>query len=229
MSAPEIGILHQTVTGSQLLGLPGILNDWHLPGGSKPEICSPEETHSTPETVLSRHTWETEWWGPGRWLRHMAHLGQCAWQAPDHLSCSNLGRGQNACPTEFVPLWNAREPEPEQLRPGKCMKCRAHFWQYPCRTTWSLSSVEWESTSRHELGQTQCGPYTASTLHTRHWYLLAVFFPPHNTTEKVSLNKWPTSPPCVRAEIRYWKDLQTEEAKINKEEGTSLEVTGAKD
>ena len=30
--------------------------------------------------------------------------------------------------------------------------------------------------------------------------------------------------PCVRAEIRHQRDLQTEEAKINKEEGTALEA-----
>ena len=49
------------------------------------------------------------------------------------------------------------------------------------------------------------------------------------TTEQVSLNKWSPSPPFVRTEIRYGRDLQTEEAKINKEEGTSLEVTGVTD
>jgi len=52
---------------------------------------------------------------------------------------------------------------------------------------------------------------------------------PHNTAEQVSLNEWPPSPPCVRAEIRHRRDLQTEDAKINKEGGTALEVTGATD
>ena len=82
---------------------------------------------------------------------------------------------------------------------------------------------------RHELGQTQCGPYTASTPHTCQGYLFAVFHPPQSTTEQVSLNKRPPSPPCVRAEISHLRDLPTEEAKINKEEGTALKVIGATD
>ena len=45
----------------------------------------------------------------------------------------------------------------------------------------------------------------------------------------MSLNKLSPSPSCVRLEVRYGTDLQTEEAKINKEEGMALEVTGAKD
>ena len=82
--------------------------------------------------------------------------------------------------------------------------------------------------THRELEQSQCGPHTASTPHTRQWYLFAMFLPPHSTIEQVSLNKWPPSSPCVKVEIRHWRDLQTEEAKINKE-GTALEVTGATD
>ena len=48
--------------------------------------------------------------------------GDCARQTPNHLSCSDLGRAQNACPTKSVPLWSTQEPEPEQLRPGKYMQ-----------------------------------------------------------------------------------------------------------
>ena len=85
--------------------------------------------------------------------RHMAHLRQiscCAprklssWdegvdkmhhtpgesaltQAPVYLSCLDLGRAKKAGPTESVPLWSTQEPEPEQLRPGKCMQPRACF------------------------------------------------------------------------------------------------------
>ena len=79
-------------------------------------------------------------------IKTMAHLGQCTCQAPGHLSCSDLGRAQNASPTESVPLWSTWEPEPEQLRPGKCMKLGARFGQFPCRATWSLSSVDRETT-----------------------------------------------------------------------------------
>ena len=49
-------------------------------------------------------------------------------------------------------------------------------------------------------------------------YLFAVFLPPHNTAEQMSLNKWPPLPPYVRVEIRHWRDLQTEEVKIKKRE-----------
>ena len=42
----------------------------------------------------------------------------CARQAPGRLSCSDLGRAQNAGPTESVPLWSTREPEPEWCRSG---------------------------------------------------------------------------------------------------------------
>ena len=106
------------------------------------------------------------------------------------------------------------------------MKCRAHLGQCPCRTHWSLSCVDSGSTCRLGLWQTQCGPSTASTPHTCQQYLFAVSLPPHNTTEQVSLNKWPPLSPCFREEIRHWRDLQTEEAKINKGR-TAMEVTVA--
>ena len=37
-----------------------------------------------------------------------------------HLSCSDLGRAQNAAPTESAPLRTTRVPEPERLGPGRC-------------------------------------------------------------------------------------------------------------
>ena len=165
--------------------------------------------------------------GPGRWLRYMVHLGQCTCQEHGHLSCSDLGRAQNAHSIEYVPLQSTREPE--WLRPGKCRKHKACLGQCSCRAPWSLSSVDPGSTRHLELGQTQCGPYTVNTPNTCQWCLFAMSLPPHNTTEQVSLSKWPPSPPGVRTEIRQWRDLQKEEAKINKEEGTALEVTGATD
>ena len=117
-----------------------------------------EDIRNTREGAFVAHP-ETEQLGPGRWLRCTAHLGQCARHAPSCLSCLDLGRAQNTHPTECVLLWSTREPEPEQLRPGKYMKHRACFGQCPCRAPWSLSSVDRESTRHLELGQTQCGPY----------------------------------------------------------------------
>ena len=134
-------------------------------------------------------------------------------------------RHKTHSPSGSVPLQST--PEPEQPRPGKCTKCRAHLGQCPCRAPWSLSRVDPGSTRRLGLRQTQCGPSTASTPHTGQWCLFAVSLPPHNTTKQVSLNKWPPSPPCIRAEIRHGRELKTEEVKINKEGGTTMEVTSA--
>ena len=92
-----------------------------------------------------------------------------------------------------------------QLRRGKCTQLQPA----PCRATWSLSSVDGESTHR-EQGQTQCGRNTASIPHTRQWHLSAVPLPPHSTTEQANLSKRPPPPTCVRAEIRHCRDLQTE-------------------
>ena len=52
-------------------------------------------------------------------------------QTPHHLSCSDLGRAQNAGPTESASLRTTRVPEPEQLRPGRCMQPRAGFGRFP--------------------------------------------------------------------------------------------------
>ena len=160
-----------------------------------------DKTHRPAGRVSSPSTWSPELLGPGKGTKHG--------------------------PTKFVLLWSTQEPEPEWLRPVKCMQPRAHFRQFPYRATWSLSSVDWEST--HAVSGDKCGSDTVSTPHTHQWYLLAVFLPPQSITEQVSLNIWPPLPPCVRAEIRHWRDLQTEEAKINKEEGTALEVTRVTD
>ena len=56
--------------------------------------------------------------------------GICTHQAPGHLSCSDLGRAQNAGPTESVHLWSTQEPQPEQFRPGKCRQPRARLRQF---------------------------------------------------------------------------------------------------
>ena len=46
-------------------------------------------------------TQESELPGPGRWLRCIAHLGQCTHWEPGRLSFSDLGRAQDACPTHW--------------------------------------------------------------------------------------------------------------------------------
>ena len=114
---------------------------------------APQRRHGTPKTVLSQCTWETEQPGLGRWLRCTDRLRQCARKAAGRLSCSNLGKAQNAHPTKSVPLWSTREPEPEWLRPGKCMKCWVCSGQHPCRANWSLSNVHRESTRSMSWGK----------------------------------------------------------------------------
>ena len=149
-------------------------------------------------------------------------------QASGRLSCSNLGRAQNAGPTKVVLLWSTQEPEPERLRPAKCTQPRALFRQFPCRATWSLSSVDRESTHTWAEANPMWPRHCKHSPHMPVIFVCSVL-PPRTTTEQVSPNKWPPSTPCVRVKVRYWRDLQTEEAKVNKEEGTTLEVTGATD
>ena len=59
-------------------------------------------------------------------------IGRSDWarQTPHHLSCSDLGRAQNAGPVESAPLRATRVPEPERLRPGRCMQPRAGLRQF---------------------------------------------------------------------------------------------------
>jgi len=74
-------------------------------------------------------------WDGGGNQTHPSPGGDCTYQAPGHLSCSDLGRAQNTGPTESAPLGSTQEPEPEQLRPGNCTQPRAHLRQFPGRAT----------------------------------------------------------------------------------------------
>ena len=53
-----------------------------------------------------------------------------AHQTPHHRSCSELGRAQNAGPMESAPLRTTWVPEPERLRPGRCMQPRAGLGRF---------------------------------------------------------------------------------------------------
>ena len=55
----------------------------------------------------------------------------CAHQTPHHLSCLDLGRAQNAGPTESAPLRTTWEPEPERLRPERCRQPRVSLRWFP--------------------------------------------------------------------------------------------------
>ena len=136
----------------------------------------------------------------------------CTRQTPDILG---PGRPNRICTSEGY-----LSAEPERLRPGRCMRLRASLRRFPVeqRRAWALCTA---SRSR---------PSGAEKL----WAHASVICLQHPSLPTVWLNKCtlkkkkcpPLPPLCVRAEIRHWRDQQTEEAKT---EGTTLEVTGAID
>ena len=85
-----------------------------------------------------------------------------AHQTPHHSSCSELGRAQNAGPMESTPLRTTRVPEPERLRPGRCMQPRAGLGGFPEENLEPELCGQGEHT-RNGQGQAQCGRDTAST------------------------------------------------------------------
>ena len=133
--------------------------DIHQEGHS--QTSAPQRRHTA---HLRRHAHCTprkpSSWDGGGDKMHPPTEGDCAHQAPGHLSCLDLGRAQNTRPKDSAPLWSTSEPEPEQLRPGKCTQPRACLRQFPCRATWNLSSVDWESTHAVSGGK----PSAAETL-----------------------------------------------------------------
>ena len=202
---------------------------------------------SAPETAFSTKLWASSQlltmssWDPGQLTstRSVTAWDQLPRGDTWHNQDSALSKYPVACaaqaweghkmhsPSGSVSLQSTQEPE--QLRPGKCMKHRDHLGQCSCRAPWSLSSVDPGSTCHLDLWQTKCDPSTVSTPHICQQCLFPMSLHPHNTTEQVSLNKWPASSPCVKVETRHWRALQTEEDKINKEGRTALEVTGKTD
>ena len=221
ISTPDTMSSTKLWAGSHLLiCLPGILNGWQLPGLSQPEISIPDETHSTPGTVLSWCTWEPEWWGPGIWVRCTAHMGECACQTLVPWAVrTREGHRMHSQPRP-VP-WQSSQ-EPERLRSGKCMKCSA---------AWDRAVAEHPGDqavyTRDMYATLDCGkpsvvrPLSVLPIHASGICLHAPRYPQHSWTSESILNKWPHLPLCVRVKIRHWSDLQTQEAKTNKEGGTA--------
>ena len=141
--------------------------------------------------------------GTGEVFKMLSLPGQWACQAPGHLSSSDLGRAQNTFLAESVP-WQSTW-EPKWLR-------EVHETQGPLGTVPLQSTLEPEQSRpvKHMLlwvvANPVC-PYTVSTPHTCQWYFFAVFLPPHNTTEQVSLNKWPPSSPLCQGRNYTLKKL----------------------
>ena len=158
----------------------------------------------------------------------IAHLRWCSRAVPGKQSTRDQRGDEEAWPTwdsalaKHLVTWAARtwEGHKTHAQPSLCS------FRLPKNLSgldlgsapWRLGSVDPGSTHHLELGQTQCGPYTASIPQTYQRYFFAVSLPPHKTTEQVSLNKWPPSPPWVRVENRHWRHLKKEEAKMKKRE-----------
>ena len=164
---------------------------------------------------------------PENWVAGMGEVISCsdhAHQTPHHMSCSDLGRAQHIGPTESAPLRITWVPEPEWLRPGRCMQPRAGLGRFPVEHPRAWACVGREGTCTVSRGQAQCGWDTAST---HQCYLFAASLTPHSVTEQVSLKKVSTTAHLVSGQKSlHWRDQKTEEAKT---EGTALEVTGTID
>ena len=165
--------------------------------------CTPRKLNSRDrggdksQQPRSPNTWSPELLGPGKGTKCRPNWVCASEELPKYLNLSGLDLGSAYNPGPASDSSQQSNLEPKQCRQGKHTRC------------------EW--------GQTQCGWDTEST---RQCYLFAVSLAPHSMTEQVSLKKCPLTPPCARAEIRHWRNQQTEEAKT---EGPSLEVTGAID
>ena len=122
-----------------------------------------------------------------------------------HLSCSDLGRAQNAGPTESASLRTTRVPDLRSLDlGGACSPGLASDGSW-----WSNLEPEQcgqGGYTRREQGQAQCGRGTAST---RQCYLFAASLPPHSTTDQVSLKKVSITTPFVSG----WKSDTEETSK----------------
>ena len=107
ISVPETVSSTKLWAGSQLLTSPSWDPGWLVSASSVTAWGQlPRGDTRTPGTVLSQHTLETERRGPDRWVRCMAHLEQCACQAPAHLSCSDC-EGHKTSGLYLGSAWNA--------------------------------------------------------------------------------------------------------------------------
>ena len=135
---------------------------------------------------------------------------------------------------------------PELLGPGKGTKCRPSlacaFEEYPSARTWAACNPGPASDSSPQ--QPRAWAVWARKAHTpwvgtgpvwlRHCEHMPMLFvcsvspsPQHDwTSEPKKKKSVHHHPPCVRAEIRHWRDQQTEEDKTL---GTASEMTGAID
>ena len=142
---------------------------------------------------------------PEKWMARMGEVishSDCTRQTPHHLSCSDLGRVQNAGPTESAPLRTTQVPEPEQIRPGRCMQHRAGL-------AWFLAE---QPRAWAVWAERAHAPWAgAGPVCLRHCEHIPVLFvcsvPPSPQCDWKSepKNSVHHCPPCVRVEIRHWR------------------------
>ena len=135
--------------------------------------------------------------------RHMAQLRRHAHCTPRKLATciSQTWDGHKAQaqpslrPTKSAPLWRTREPEPERLRPGRCMQPRARirqFWQ---------SNLEPEQCSLGKHTGCEPGANPVWLNHCQHSPYTPVIFvcsvpPSPHTTEQQPKKVTTTAPLC---------------------------------
>ena len=166
---------------------------WYSQGALRKQrngAYSPTQTHSPPETVCSPSTRSPELLRHGEDTKCTAHLGLCPCGVPENLSHLNWKVHETQGPIGTVPSKSTMEPEQ--------YTSRKH------RLPWVMANPVW-------------------SIHFKHSPDMPVVFVcsvPHPPQHKwTSEPKWvATFIPCVSAEMRHWRDLQTEEAKIKKRE-----------
>ena len=132
-------------------------------------------------------------------------------KTPSCLNGLDLGRAKNT-----QSIWVCAFAE--HLRTWAAYNWEVHETQGPLGAVPLQSTLEPEQCGHRKdtppwTVANQCGPPTVSTPHTCQRCLSAGSLPLHSTVEQVSLNKWPLSPPRVRAEIRHWRVLQQSKPK----------------
>ena len=195
-SWPQRGILHQTA--SRLRCSPrflGILDGRHLPVGSQPEISSPEETHGTPEKAA--HCTPRK---PSVWDREGIN---CSLQLGATLRTKHLvpwaAWTWDRCKTKAQPnphLCGVLEnPNLRGLDLGSACK-PGPTSDSSARATWSLSSVDWESTHALSGGK----PSVAESLwaHASDICLQCFSLPKAWFWTREPRKKWPPSHPLCQ-------------------------------
>ena len=127
--SPRDGILHQTVSRLPVANQV-FLGSWTV------DICqNGRSQRSAPQRRHMGHLRQHSIYAPRKprgwdWGGDKMHCTSDR-QALGHLSCSDLGRAQNAGPTESAPLRTTWIPELEWLRPGKYIQPRACLREFP--------------------------------------------------------------------------------------------------